>query len=152
GSSRPTADSAFWQAVKSLSSEGHKMETHAEVANGEESLPLHFLSPSDEPGRLGRLGSYEVIEILGHGGMGTVLRAFDTCLQRPVAIKVLGLSFANNGTARQRFCREARAAAAISHENVVAIHMVDEVQGLPYLVMEYVPGVSLEDYLQRNGP
>ena len=86
--------------------------------------------------------------------MGIVLRALDRCLQRFVAIKVLSPEFANNDTAQQRFCREARAAAAVTHENVVAIHQVDhdEDSGLPYLVMQLVTGTSLEDHITANGP
>ncbi|HLN33281.1 MAG TPA: protein kinase [Gemmataceae bacterium] len=147
---RPAVDSAYWPALKQLEGPANKLETQAEPIAKEE-LHLSFLSPSDEPGHLGRLGSYDVIEVLGHGGMGVVLKAFDSCLQRFVAIKVLAVHFANNQTARQRFCREARAAAAINHKNVVAIYQVDEIDNLPYLVMEYVPGASLEEHLERTG-
>src|SRR5262245_9358248 len=74
---------------------------------------LSFLAPSTEPGALGRLDHYEVLEVVGRGGMGIVLRARDTKLQRVVAIKVLAAPLAASGTARQRFVREARAAAAV---------------------------------------
>jgi WD40 repeat protein/serine/threonine protein kinase len=151
GVARPGPDSAFWPAVRALEREPDRLETRAEAVSTID-VNLDFLTPSDEPGHLGRLGSYEVVEVLGHGGMGVVLRGFDSCLQRYVAIKVLGAPYANNSIAYKRFCREARAAAAVRHENVVAIHAVDEANGLPYLVMEYVPGVSLEEHLERNGP
>ena len=101
---------------------------------------LGFLDPSETPGDLGKLGSYRVQEVLGHGGMGIVLKAFDPTLHRAVAIKVLAPQLAASSSARQRFTREARAAAAIRNEHVVAIHAVDEWKGLPYLVMEYIPG------------
>src|SRR5207245_1911338 len=93
-------------------------------------------------------------DVIGHGGMGVVLRAFDPCLQRRVAIKVLDPKLADNDVARKRFCREARAAAAITHENVIAIHQVDEEESneLPYLVMQLVTGESLQDRLDREGP
>jgi WD40 repeat protein len=113
---------------------------------------LDFLAPAEQPGQLGRFGSYEVLEVLGHGGMGIVLKARDPALNRLVAIKVLAPQLAASGAARKRFAREARAAAAISHEHVVAIHAVDTVSGLPYLVMEYVPGHSLQQRLDRDGP
>jgi serine/threonine-protein kinase len=113
---------------------------------------LDFLAPTDWPDSLGRLGSYEVKGVLGRGGMGVVLKAFDPALHRNVAIKVLSESFAASGAARARFLREARAAAAVAHEHVVAVHAVDERGGLPFLVMEYIPGRSLQDRIDRDGP
>src|SRR5262245_12091257 len=113
---------------------------------------LPFLRPSPYPEYVGRLGSYEVLGVVGRGGMGVVLKAFDPALRRPVAIKVLAPQWASHEQARQRFHREAQAAAQVRHENVVAIHAVEEADGLPYLVMEYVPGVSLQQRLDRDGP
>jgi len=113
---------------------------------------LDFLDPSDVAGDLGKLGSYRVLERLGSGGMGIVLKAFDPALNRPVAIKVLAPQLATSGPARQRFAREARAAAAIRNEHVVAIHSVDEWKGLPYLVMEFIPGSSLQERIDRAAP
>jgi serine/threonine protein kinase len=92
-----------------------------------------------------------VLEVIGRGGMGVVLKAFDTSLHRIVAIKVMAWQLATNATARRRFTREARAAAAVSHDHVVTVHAVDEAHGLPYLVMQYVAGVSLQDWYS-NGP
>src|SRR5262249_39564649 len=83
---------------------------------------LDFLSPSETPGSLGRLGHYEILEVIGRGGMGIVLRALDGKLQRVVAIKVMAAQLATNATARRRFTREAQAAAAVSHDHVVTIH------------------------------
>src|SRR5262245_63545579 len=100
---------------------------------------LPFLHPSANPDHLGRLGSYEVLGVIGRGGMGVVLKAFDPALRRLTAIKVLAPQWASHAEARQRFGREARAAAQVRHENVVAIHAVEEADGLPYLVTEYVP-------------
>jgi hypothetical protein len=77
---------------------------------------LDFLEPSARAGSLGRLGHYEVLEVVGRGGMGLVLRAFDEKLHRVVAVKALDPALAGNGSARQRFAREARAAAAVSHD------------------------------------
>jgi eukaryotic-like serine/threonine-protein kinase len=98
---------------------------------------VRFLDPPDPayPGTLGRLGPYHVLEVLGQGGMGVVLKARDPALDRTVAIKVLSPAFAPGATARRRFAREARAAAAVAHEHIVAIHAVDEFRGLPYIVM-----------------
>jgi hypothetical protein len=117
-----------------------------------EPADLYFLRPDDRPGLLGTLGPYEVREVLGQGGMGVVLKAFDPALHRLVAIKVLAPALAGSATARRRFTREAQAAAAICHDHVVAVHGVHEADGLPYLVMQYVPGESLQERLDRAGP
>src|SRR5688500_7224451 len=84
--------------------------------------------------------------------MGVVLRAFDEKLHRVVAIKVLAAALATSATARKRFTREARAAAAVSHDHIVTIHAVEEAGPLPYLVMQYVAGLSLQQRLDRDGP
>ena len=113
---------------------------------------LYFLAPSDWPDSLGRLGTYEVKGILGRGGMGIVVKAFDPALNRNVAIKVLSATLASTGAARARFLREAKATAAVVHEHVVGVFAVLESAGLPFLVMEYVSGRSLQDRLDRDGP
>jgi serine/threonine-protein kinase len=113
---------------------------------------LDFLGASDDPASLGRLGPYEVSEILGRGGFGVVLKAFDPALGRAVAIKVLAPQLATSAAARSRFAREARAAAAVVHENVVAIHAVDSWNSLPYLVMPCIAGQSLQERVDRDGP
>src|SRR5262249_32862248 len=113
---------------------------------------LAFLSPSEHPGYLGRLGPYDVIEVIGRGGMGVVLKAFDPSLQRIVAIKVLAAHLAAGERHRKRFLREAQTAAAVRHDHVVTIHAVDESAALPFLVMEYVPGVSLQQRLDAGSP
>jgi serine/threonine protein kinase len=113
---------------------------------------LTFLRPPSQQGHLGRLGTYDVLEIIGWGGMGVVLKARDPALQRLVAIKVLAPQLATSASARQRFEREGRATALVKHEHVVAIFAVELADGLPYLVMEYVPGVSLQQQLDCLGP
>lgn len=112
---------------------------------------LEFLSPPTRPDSLGRLGHYEVQQVLGRGGFGIVLRAHDDVLQRAVAIKVMAPQLAVTSPARKRFLREARASAAARHEHVVQIYEVGE-QPLPYLVMEFIPGETLQQYLDRTGP
>jgi serine/threonine-protein kinase len=112
----------------------------------------NYLAPTDDPRMLGRIGAYEVPGIVGAGGFGVVLKGFDAALNRYVAIKVLSPSLAANGAARRRFAREAQAAAAVVHDNVMAIHAVSEAQGLPYLVMPYVRGASLQQRLTAAGP
>jgi serine/threonine protein kinase len=113
---------------------------------------LDFLSPPSHPEMLGRLGRYEIERVVGTGGMGIVLKAFDTELNRPVAIKVLARHLAHRGAARQRFTREAKAAAAIVHEHVVAIHNVEADRNVPFLVRQYVAGESLQARVDREGP
>jgi WD40 repeat protein len=113
---------------------------------------LSFLRPAGRPGILGTLGNYEVTEVIGQGGMGVVLKAFEPALHRHVAIKVLAPALAASATARRRFTREAQAAAAVRHDHIVTVHGVAEAEGLPYLVMQYVPGESLQARLNRTGP
>jgi uncharacterized protein (TIGR03067 family) len=113
--------------------------------------PLGFLSPPQRAGSLGRIGHYEVLEVLGRGGFGIVLRAFDDVLQRVVAVKVLAPEMAATSPARKRFLREARSSAQVRHENVVQVYAVEE-QPLPYLVMEFIPGETLQQRLDRTGP
>ena len=110
------------------------------------------LGPPSHPEMLGRLGRYEIERKIGSGGMGIVFKAFDTELNRPVAIKVLAPYLARNGAARQRFGRESRAAAAVVHEHVVAIHNVESDGETPFIVMQYVSGESLQARVQRLGP
>jgi hypothetical protein len=144
-------DPALRRAIACLKADPCPSLTCAEaVPSAEQAVGL--LTPGAEADRLGRLGPYEVTEVLGAGGMGIVYKAFDPALHRYVAIKVLAPQLATSVAARKRFAREARAAAAVSHEHIVAIHGVDEANGLPYLVMEYVSGISLQERLDRDGP
>src|SRR4029077_6822316 len=80
------------------------------------------------------------------------LKALDPGLHRVCAIKVLAPQLAVSGTARKRFTREARAPAASHHENVVTTHAVEELKGLPYLVMQYIAGPSVQQRIAGDGP
>ncbi len=113
---------------------------------------IDMLAPTDDPNRIGRLGGYEISGIVGIGGMGVVLKAIDPALDRVVAIKVMAPHLANNATARRRFSREAKAAAAVLHPNVIPIHSVSSDAAGPYLVMAYIRGGSLQKRLDREGP
>ena len=113
---------------------------------------LKLLAPTDDDRMLGRLGTYEVMGVIGSGGMGVVLKALDAALNRYVAIKVLAPHLGSSGAARKRFSREAQAAAAVVHDNVMEIYGVADVEGLPYLVMPYVRGPSLQRRLDDEGP
>ncbi len=107
------------------------------------------LSPSDDDAILGYLGNYEVIEVIAVGGMGIVFKAYDPELDRLAALKVLAPDLAANATARQRFLREARAAAKLEHENILPIYgVVDD--GIPWFAMRYIPGGTLQDRLDKG--
>jgi eukaryotic-like serine/threonine-protein kinase len=90
-------------------------------------------------------GRYRVDRVLGRGGMAVVYLAHDEELRRPVAVKVLAGELAGDDTFRRRFLREARLAGRLSHPNVVQVYDAGETDGRPYIVMEYVPGMSLAD-------
>lgn len=115
-------------------------------------LVAPYLAPSDDPAMIGRIGSYEVVGVIGRGGMGIVLKAYERSLNRNVAVKLLDPTLANVGSARARFAREARAMAGVSHPHVVPVYAVDEQNDLPYFVMEYVVGETLEQRIAREGP
>jgi len=110
-----------------------------------------LLTPG-HPELLGRLAEYDIESFIGQGGFGVVLRAFDRELNRTVAIKILAPHLATIGAARRRFIREAQAAAAVVHPNVVPIHAVRADAEHPFLVMTYVPGCSLQEYVLQQGP
>ena len=117
-----------------------------------EVVQLPFLESPRHPELLGRLGRYDIERVIGTGGMGLVLKAHDTELHRVVAIKVLAAHLANNASARKRFAREAQAAAAILHPNVIPIYNVETAGKVPYLVMQCVMGASLQAKVDHNGP
>jgi eukaryotic-like serine/threonine-protein kinase len=92
------------------------------------------------------IGRYQILEKLGQGGMGVVYRAFDTLLERVVALKVISTPIEDKREVRERFIREARAAGQLSHPNIITIHDLGEHEGQPYLAMELLDG---EDLLSR---
>lgn len=146
---KPASDSAYWPAVAELDKEITKpVGQHSRPPKA----PVDFLPPSDDPSHLGRLDQFNILSVIGRGGMGIVLRGFDTYLQRDVAVKVLDPTMGDDEVARKRFCRESRTAASINHENVVAVHHVahEESSDLPYLVMQLIDGESLDERLARG--
>lgn len=102
---------------------------------------------------IGRLlgGRYELIDVVGVGGMAVVYRARDTVLGRYVAIKILKEEFARDPDIRRRFAIESRAVAKLSHHNIVSIFDVGNEDGTDYIVMELIEGVTLKEYLQQKG-
>lgn len=113
---------------------------------------VDFLDASEDAQMLGRLGEYEIVEVIGRGGMGIVVKGFQKELHRHVAVKILSPHLASSGAARRRFAREAQATAAVVHPHVMAIHSVQATAKLPYLVMPYVDCESLQQRIHRNGP
>ncbi len=152
------APGAWWNDTQQMLS-GHTLKSSGEgldllghECGSDDDVPsLDFLQPTDDPRMLGRLGTYEIVGVIGCGGMGIVLKAFDGSLNRYVAIKVLSPGLATSGAARQRFVREARAAAAVVHDNVIAIYGVETESRFPYLVMPYANGESLQRRIDRKG-
>jgi formylglycine-generating enzyme required for sulfatase activity len=108
-----------------------------------------FLAPPEQADELGRLGPYRVLQVLGAGGMGVVFRALDPDLQRPVALKAMLPALAGDPGARERFFREARAAASLKHPHIVSIYQVGQDRDVPFLAMEFLDGESLEARMKR---
>ena len=110
------------------------------------------LSPDIAPLAASLAGQYDIQRELGRGGMGVVYLAHDVKLDRQIAIKVLPPLLAGSADVRERFLREARTAARLSHPNIVAIHRADEIDSRVFFVMGYIAGDSLAERLRRAGP
>ena len=171
----PPENSAYWQVRESFSenaavsvskikhpSTGDFAKTHVrDGGSGSKAVSyqgtedeLSFLESSDDPAYLGRLQQFQISEVIGRGGMGVVLKAYDPHLQRSVAIKVLHAKFQQDPSAIERFCREGRAAAAVSHEHVVPMHQVARIEEdqIAFLVMQLIDGKTLGDLLEEKSP
>jgi serine/threonine-protein kinase len=102
-------------------------------------------------GMIGKtISHYKVLEKLGEGGMGVVYRAEDLKLKRVVAIKVLPARLSVHGEERERFVHEAQAASALNHPNICTIHAIDEADGESFIVMEYMDGITLREWIRRR--
>jgi serine/threonine-protein kinase len=112
---------------------------------------VDFLEPTEDSQMLGRLGEYEIVEVIGRGGMGIVLKGYQRELHRHVAVKVMSPHLATSGAARRRFAREAWATAAVVHPHVMAIHSVHADAKLPYLVMPFADCQSLQERIDKQG-
>ena len=97
-----------------------------------------------------RLGRYEILSTLGEGGMGEVYLAQDTQLDRQVALKILPADVASNRDRMERFIREAKSAAALSHPNIAQIFEIGEHGGTHFIAMEYVEGITLREEIHRE--
>jgi serine/threonine protein kinase len=132
-------------------------ELHPSVANSADETARRTapdepkFGPPTAPGEVGTLGPYRVVKELGRGGMGTVYEALDTRLERALALKVMSPEFAAESEARERFLREARATAKVVHDNVVTVYEADERDGVPYIAMQLLQGMPLDQYLKHKG-
>src|SRR5215831_6274058 len=97
-----------------------------------------------------QLGSYEITSLLGKGGMGEVYGAYDTRLNRTVAIKILPAHVAHESQSRERFQREARTVAALNHPHICTLHDIGTQDGIDFLVMEYLEGETLAARLAKG--
>jgi len=99
-----------------------------------------------------KIGKYEIREILGRGGMGVVYRAYDPHIDREVAIKVIQQSALDSTETKARFIREARTAGKLTHENIMVIHDLGEIDEKTFIVMEYLPGKDLRSIIDNKEP
>src|SRR5689334_24573289 len=105
-----------------------------------------------EPLKIPDIGKYHILELVGEGAMGVVYKARDSVLDRTVAIKVMNESIARQEDLRQRFLREAQAAASLQHPNVVCIYDLGDLDGHLYIAMEFVEGIDLEKLMESGPP
>lgn len=146
------ADDVIWRRASSSLSGVN--DVRSDVAHGSDDdafdvdFAVQFLEPTDEKGSIGRLGDIDIREVIGRGAMGVVLKGWQKELNRFVAVKVMSPYLAVSGAARKRFEREAQAAAAILHPNVMPIHSVKSTGRLPYLVMPFLACESLQQRLE----
>ncbi|MCB1045057.1 MAG: serine/threonine protein kinase [Acidobacteria bacterium] len=97
-----------------------------------------------------QIGKYEIVEEIGHGGMGYVYKAFDPIIERTVAIKVVSEHILDQEEMKQRFYREAKSAGRLSHPNITIVHDVGEIDGRPYIVMEYLGGTDMKVMIKEE--
>ncbi|MBU0638497.1 MAG: serine/threonine protein kinase [Planctomycetes bacterium] len=109
-----------------------------------------ILTACDDPRYLAQLGPYKITGYIGRGGMGIVLKAYEESLNRTVALKILRPELASDAAALKRFTREARAAAALRHPNIVTVHAVGQERGVHFIAMEHVPGPSLAQVIRQR--
>jgi serine/threonine protein kinase len=109
-----------------------------------------MLSKAADPRYLAEVGPYKITGFIGRGGMGVVLRAYEGSLDRTVALKILRPELADDAGALTRFEREAKAAAALRHPNIVTVYAIGAERGHPYITMEYIDGLSLADVIAKR--
>lgn len=127
--------------------------TDPAITNLEVAKVRHFVRVTGRDGleqirKRGNIGRFEILGMIGRGGMGEVLLARDRELMRQVAIKLLKPRYASDDSIRRRFLREAQTASMLNHPNIATIYEIGEVDDLPYIVMEYIPGKTLSEMLR----
>jgi eukaryotic-like serine/threonine-protein kinase len=167
----PTTTEEFLDMVrKSCVIEEKRLNAHVEKLRAAGKLPAepgklagvlvidglltHFQAEQIMLGKWRRftIGKYKVLERLGSGGMGSVYLCEHKLMRRRVAVKVLPTAKANDPSALERFYREARAVAALDHDNIVHAYDIDQDENLHFLVMEYVDGASFQEIIKKTGP
>jgi WD40 repeat protein/serine/threonine protein kinase len=151
--SAPPMASAVVSTVDMPKSLSGQLDTSADgpgTPGVQDNKGYEFLAPPQGSDEMGRLGPYRVLRVLGAGGMGVVFLAEDPQLERRVALKAQLPAMADRPAARQRFLREARAAASLKHDHVVTIYQVGEDRGVPFLAMELLEGEPLDARLGRE--
>jgi len=132
---------------------GYQDSKQLDQLSEQELLQLkQMLSPPSHPELLGRISRYELEQLVGRGGMGWVFRAYDTELNRTVAVKILAMHLIAIGTARERFVREARAVASLSHPHIVPMYDIVTDGEVPALVMQFIAGETLQRRISQRGP
>jgi serine/threonine protein kinase len=144
-----SSDQPLASAQPDAPSDGSTDET-ATATPRSRSVGSNF-GPPAAPGEVGSLGPYRLVKELGKGGMGAVYLAIDARLGRKLALKVMLPEFAADHDAKERFLREARAAAMITHDNVVTVYEADEREGVPYIAMQFLKGYPLDQFLKEKG-
>jgi tRNA A-37 threonylcarbamoyl transferase component Bud32 len=139
-----------WQSLNNDTPSSYVPLTPVLNPQTEQSGSYPYLAPPQQPDEIGRLGGYRVLEVIGAGGMGVVFRAEDPQLKRQVALKVIKPAHAGDSQVRERFLREAQAAAAVEHQNIVAIYQIGSDGKLPFLAMPLLKGESLQARIDRE--
>jgi serine/threonine protein kinase/tetratricopeptide (TPR) repeat protein len=142
----PGLEQQIKEGIKNLQKINAIFDTLVQPGEGD------FENTSNTPDLVGqKVGNFEIVEMIGRGGMGVVYQAYDTKLKRSVAIKSMPAALTDDSTAQMRFKREAELLASVNHPNIAVIHEIIDQEDAPgYLVLEYVPGETLSDRLKRE--
>jgi len=148
---RPGKRESAWRKIKQVIDLPCVVIGYRIIAGELRSLLMATLRDG-EPCYAGAVESYRILKPLGAGGMGVVFEAEDTTLRRRVALKVMKPELAASPASRERFLREAQAAARVRHDHIVTIYQAGEGGGVVFLAMEYLHGETLDTLCQRQGP